>query len=119
MKLPKRGLPSASSPVRASTVTPKLRSVPALVMKAFCPLSTHPPDTCSALVRSDRTSEPAPGSVSPNAPSCRPSASGRSHRSRCSSSANSSSGRLPMVQCACQAVAIEGSTVARASSRAT
>jgi hypothetical protein len=35
MKLPKRGLPEASSPVRARTVTPKLMSVPALDMKAF------------------------------------------------------------------------------------
>ena len=94
-------------------------SVPALEMKAFCPVSTHPSDTRSALVRSERTSEPAPGSVSPNAPSRRPSASGRSHRSRCSSSPNSSSGRLPIVECACQAAATDGSTVASASSNAT
>ena len=119
MKLPKRGLPAASSPVRASTVTPKLMSVPAFEMKAFCPVSTHPSDTRTALVRSERTSEPAPGSVSPKAPSLRPSASGRSHCSRCSSLPKSSSGRLPMVECACQAAATDGSTAARASSSAT
>ncbi len=119
MKLPKRGLPEASSPVRARTVTPKLMSVPALDMKAFCPVSSQPSDTRSALVRNDRTSEPAPGSVSPKAPSCRPSASGRSQRSRCPSSPNSSSGMLPIVECACQAVATDGSTAARASSSAT
>ena len=119
MKLPNRGLPPGSSPVRASTVTPKLMSVPALEMNAFCPVSTQPSGTRSARVRSERTSEPAPGSVSPNAPSRVPSASGRSHRSRWSSLPNSSSGRLPIVECACQAAAIDGSTDPRASSSAT
>jgi hypothetical protein len=76
-KLANDGRPRSSSPVRASTVTPKLMSVPAFEMNAFCPLRSQPPSTFAARVLIAAASEPAPGSVRPNAPSARPSARGR------------------------------------------
>ena len=79
--------PSADS-VRASSVTPNDMSVPALEMNVLRPLISQPPSCRSARVRIPRASEPASGSVSPNAPSTRPSASGRSQRSRWSSLPN-------------------------------
>ena len=75
------GVPSPGS-VRASSVTPNDMSVPALEMNVLDPLMSQPPSRRTARVRIPRASEPASGSVSPNAPSTRPSASGRSHRSR-------------------------------------
>ena len=58
-------------------------SVPALEMNVLRPLITQPPSRRSARVRMPRASEPASGSVRPKAPRARPSANGRSHRSRC------------------------------------
>ncbi len=85
-KVANAGRSSSPDSVRASSVTPNDMSVPALEMKVFRPLSNQPPSRRSARVRMPRASEPASGSVSPKAPSTRPSASGRSQRSRCSSS---------------------------------
>src|SRR5436190_322880 len=55
-------------------VTQLVMSVPALVMKIFDPLITHCPSRSSAVVREAAASDPAPGSVSPNAASLRPEA---------------------------------------------
>ena len=100
--------PSTGS-VRASSVTPKDMSVPALEMNVLRPLMSQPPSRRSARVRMPRASEPASGSVSPNAPSARPSASGRSQRSRCWSFPKRYSGSEPMVAWACQAAATDWS----------
>ncbi len=78
-------------------------------MNAFLPLITHPPSPRRARVEMPRTSDPASGSVSPNAPSAVPSASGRSQRSRWSSVPNISRGRDPIVACACHAEATDWS----------
>ena len=94
---------SSVSSVRASKVTPNDISVPALEMNVFVPLITHPPSRRPARVRMPRASEPASGSVSANAPRTRPSASGRSHRSRWASLPKRSRGSDPMVTCACNA----------------
>ena len=100
--------PSAGS-VRASSVTPNDMSVPALEMNVLRPLISQPPSRRSARVRIPRASEPASGSVSPNAPSTRPSASGRSQRSRWASLPNRYSGNEPIVTCACHAAATDWS----------
>ena len=60
--------PSADS-VRASSVTPNDMSVPALEMNVLRPLISQPPSRRTARVRMPRASEPASGSVRPNAPS--------------------------------------------------
>ena len=107
-RLAKPSRPSTAS-VRASRVTPNDMSVPALEMKVLRPLISQPPSRRSARVRMPRASEPASGSVSPNAPSARPSASGRSQRSRWSSLPKRRSGSEPMVTWACQAAATDWS----------
>ena len=66
-------------------VTPHVSSVPALVMNIFEPLTTQVPSRSSAVVRAAPASDPASGSVSPNAASRRPEARSGSHRSFCSS----------------------------------
>ena len=73
------------SPVRAVIVTHALMSVPAFVMKIFAPLMIHLPSWSSALVRVAPASEPAPGSVRPNAASFLPEARSGSHCRFCSS----------------------------------
>jgi hypothetical protein len=60
-------------------------SVPAFVMKIFVPFTTQSPSRSSACVRVAPASEPAPGSVKPNAASFFPDASSGSHRCFCSS----------------------------------
>ena len=65
----------SSGPVRAVIVTQAVMSVPAFVMKIFEPFTTHSPSRSSAVVRVAPASEPAPGSVNPNAASRRPEAS--------------------------------------------
>ena len=100
--------PSADS-VRASSVTPNDMSVPALEMNVLRPLISQPPSRRTARVRMPRASEPASGSVRPNAPSARPSASGRSQRSRCASVPKRYSGNEPIVTCACHAAATDWS----------
>ena len=84
-------------------------SVPALEMNVLRPLISQPPSRRTARVRMPRASEPASGSVKPNAPSARPSASGRSQRSRCASVPKRYSGNEPMVTCACHAAATDWS----------
>ena len=84
-------------------------SVPALEMKVLRPLIRQPSSSGTACVLIPRASDPASGSVRPKAPSARPSASGRSQRSRCSSLPNSSSGSDPIVRCACSAAATDWS----------
>ncbi len=75
----------SSSPVRAVIVTPQVMSVPAFVMKSFDPLTTQEPSRSSAVVRVLPASDPAPGSVSPNAASRFPEARSGSQRCFCSS----------------------------------
>ena len=75
----------SSSPVRAVSVTPQVMSVPAFVMKSFEPFTIQEPSRSSAVVRVAPASEPAPGSVNPNAASRRPAARSGSQRSFCSS----------------------------------
>ena len=72
----------------AVIVTQAVMSVPAFVMKIFEPLITHSPPESSARVREAAASEPAPGSVSPNAASFFPLARSGSHSRFCSSEPN-------------------------------
>ena len=72
-------------PVRAVTVTSAVIAVPELVMNAFSPLITHVPSTSSALVRVAPASDPASGSVRPNAPSASPAHRRGSHSCFCAS----------------------------------
>ena len=104
-----RARPSSRVSVRASSVTPNDMSVPALEMNALRPLISQPPSCRSARVVMPRVSEPASGSVNPNAPSTRPSASGRSQRSRWSSLPNRYSGIEPIVTWAWNAAATDWS----------
>ena len=67
------------SPVTAVIVTQALMSVPAFVMKIFEPSITHSPSLSIAFVRVAPASEPASGSVRPNAASPSPDASFGSH----------------------------------------
>ena len=75
----------SSGPVLAVTVTSEVISVPELVMKALVPLITHSSPSSTALVRVPPASDPASGSVSPNAASARPAARSGSHCRFCSS----------------------------------
>ena len=61
--------------------------MPALVMNCLAPSITHSPPSSRARVRTLPASEPASGSVSPNAPSLRPAVSSGSHSSCCSRAA--------------------------------
>ena len=70
------------SAVRAVIVTPHVMSVPAFVMKIFEPSITHSPSSSLAVVRVAPASEPAFASVSPNAASRSPAASGGNHSRR-------------------------------------
>jgi hypothetical protein len=67
------------------TVTHAVISVPAFVMKIFEPFTTQLPSPSSARVRVAPASDPAPGSVSPKAPSRFPEARSGSHCRFCSS----------------------------------
>src|SRR5438477_1323121 len=118
-KLPNPGSDPPADSVRASSVTPNDMSVPAFEMKALRPLMSQPPSRRSARVLTARVSDPASGSVKPKAPSARPSANGRSHRSRCVSLPNRYSGSDPMVTCACHAVATDWSACPSSSMAAT
>ena len=75
------------SPVSAVIVTHWVISVPAFVMKAFEPLTIQLSPRRSAVVRVAPASEPASGSVRPNAASRSPRASGGIQRCFCSSRA--------------------------------
>ena len=78
------------APVSAVTVTSEVMSVPALVMNALVPLTTHsvPSPDSTAVVRVAPASEPPPGSVNPNAASRVPAHSSGSHSRFCSSDPN-------------------------------
>ncbi len=69
-------------------MTQPLISVPAFVMNIFEPSITHCPSRSSARVRVAPASEPASGSVSPNAASRSPEARRGSHSCFCSSLPN-------------------------------
>ena len=58
--------PRSLSTVATTTVT---SAIPPFVMKTLVPFRTHSSSSSSAVVRSDRTSEPALGSVTAYAPS--------------------------------------------------
>ncbi len=75
----------SSSPVRAVIVTHAVMSVPAFVMNIFEPSIVQRPSRRSAVVRVAPASEPAFGSVSPNAASLRPDARSGSHSRFCAS----------------------------------
>ena len=75
---------SSPSPVRAVIVTQPEMSVPELVMNCFAPSITHSPSSSRARVRVLPASDPASGSVRPNAASLRPAHSSGSHSSFCS-----------------------------------
>ena len=65
----------SSSAVRAVIDTSPEMSVPELVMNCLAPLITHSPASSLARVRTLPASEPASGSVSPNAPRILPAVS--------------------------------------------
>ena len=58
--------PSSASTVATTTVT---SAMPPLVMKTLVPFRIHSSPSSLAVVRSERTSEPAPASVTAYAPS--------------------------------------------------
>ena len=73
-------------PPAAGSVLAMTTAVPAtlpLVMKAFVPSSTKASSASTARVSIAAASEPAPGSVRPQAPRTSPRASGGTYRSRC------------------------------------
>ena len=70
--------------MRAVIVTHPEISVPELVMNCFAPSITHSPSSSRARVRVLPASDPASGSVRPNAASLRPEQSSGSHSSFCS-----------------------------------
>ena len=86
---------TSSSPVRAVIVTQAEMSVPAFVMKIFAPSITHSPSSSRAVVRVAPESEPASGSVRPNAASRLPEARSGSHCRFCSSLPKSQIGSVP------------------------
>ena len=100
---------TSSSPVSAVIVTHAEMSVPAFVMKIFDPLTIHAPSRCSARVRVAPASEPASGSVRPNAASRSPEASRGSHSRFCSSVPNRKIGIVPSDVCAATVIATEES----------
>ena len=99
----------SSSPVRAVIVTNAEISVPAFVMKIFEPLTTQLPSRSSAVVRVAPASEPASGSVRPNAASRRPEARSGSQRSFCSSEPKRRIGMVPSDVCAATVIATDES----------
>ncbi len=100
----------SSSPVRAVIVTQRVMSVPELVMNIFEPLTRQWPSSSSARVRGLPASEPASGSVSPNAASARPATRSGSHWVRCSSVPNRWIGIVPSEVCAATVTPTEAST---------
>ena len=84
-------------------------SVPAFVMKIFAPLITHSPSCSSARVREAAASEPAPGSVRPNAASFLPEARSGSHSRFCSSVPKRKIGIVPSDVCAATVIATDES----------
>src|ERR671936_4597 len=97
----------SSSPVSAVIVTQAVMSVPAFVMKIFEPSISQRPSRSSARVRVAPASEPAPGSVSPNAARRRPEARSGSHSCFCCSLPNKKIGIVPSDVCAATVIAVE------------
>ena len=90
------------APAVAASVRAKSRNVPArepFVIHCFEPFSTQPSPSGEAVVRKEPASEPDPGSVSANAPSCSPRASGGTNRERCSSLPNARIGSVVALVC--------------------
>lgn len=112
------GRPSAVRSVTAVTVTRPVMSVPELVMKHFVPLMIQSPVSPSrtAVVRVPPASEPASGSVSPNAPRTSPLHSFGSHSCFCSSVPKRWIGIAPSETPASSVIATEESTRASSSS---
>ena len=77
--------PRSSVPVTAVIVVPPVMSVPELVMNALVPLMIQRPSRSSARVCVAPASEPALGSVKPNAQSFSPRASGTRYCCFCAS----------------------------------
>ena len=69
------------------------------VIHCFVPAMCQPPSLRVAVVTSAPASDPAPGSVSANAPIVSPRASGGTNRARCSSLPNASSGSVQAEVC--------------------
>ena len=88
------------SPVSAVIVTHRVMSVPAFVMNTLAPFTTQLPSRSLAVVRVAPASEPASGSVSPNAASRSPRASGGIHSRFCSSVPKRKIGIVPSEVCA-------------------
>ena len=76
---------TSCSPVSATIVTQALMSVPAFVMNIFEPFTIQLPSRSSPRVFVAPASEPASGSVSPNAARPCPEARRGSHSCFCSS----------------------------------
>ena len=110
-------LPASVVPVTAVTVTSPVTSVPELVMNALVPLMTHslPSSDSLAVVVVPPASEPAPGSVSPNAPIIEPEHSRGSHSRFCSSVPNRKIGIAPSETPASRVIATDESTRASSS----
>ena len=89
--------------------------MPALVMNCLAPSITHSPSSRRARVRVLPASEPASGSVSPNAASRWPLQSCGSHSRFCSSEPKAKIGQVPSDWCAAIVIATEESTRASSS----
>ena len=89
--------------------------VPALVMNCLEPSITHSPPSSTARVLVLAASEPASGSVRPNAPSRFPEHSGGIHSRFCSSLPNRWIGCVPSEVWAQSVIATEESTLASSS----
>ena len=101
----------------AVTVTSPVTSVPELVMKALVPLMIHslPSSESRAVVVVPPASDPAPGSVRPNAPIIAPDVSRGSHSCFCSSVPNRKIGIAPSDTPASRVMATDESTRASSS----
>jgi len=108
--------PSGFSPVTAVTVTKPVMSVPELVMNALLPSITHSSPSSRAVVRVPPASDPAPGSVRPNAPSISPRTSCGSHCAFCSAVPKRWIGIAPSDTAASRVMATDESTRAISSS---
>jgi len=106
---------SRSAPVTAVITTIPEISVPALVMNCLEPLITHSPSSSTARVCVLPASDPASGSVSPNAPSCSPEHSLGSQSRFCSSEPNRYTGWVPSEVWAQTVIATDESTRASSS----
>ncbi len=113
-EISRRSAPSPSaaspSPVTAVMQTIPEMPVPALVMNCLAPLMTHSPSRRSARVRVLPASEPASGSVSPNAPRRSPEHSRGSQSRFCASLPNKKTGCVPSEVCAHRVIATDEST---------